>query len=75
MLVLLFVSKSMNWLMWRKLFLCKALKRALKATSEQPPAPISDADVYVKTRKRKSTRTYKLPTEDVDKKVVSSQTS
>ncbi|XP_063937382.1 uncharacterized protein LOC108203821 [Daucus carota subsp. sativus] len=46
-----------------------ALERALKATREQPPAPISDADVYVKTRKRESTRTYKLPTEDVEKKV------
>ncbi|XP_017250517.2 uncharacterized protein LOC108221130 [Daucus carota subsp. sativus] len=46
-----------------------ALERALKATREQPPAPISDADVYVKTRKRESTRTYKLPTEVVEKKV------
>ena len=61
--------------MVKTFFFCKALERALKATREQPPAPISDADVYVKTRKRESTRTYKLPTEDVEKKVVSSRTS
>lgn len=57
-----------------KIFFCKALERALKATLEQPPVPISDGDVYVKTGKRESVRTYKLPTEDVEKKVVSSRT-
>ncbi|KAL6569581.1 hypothetical protein OROMI_014095 [Orobanche minor] len=43
---------------WRSYILCKAIERALLATPEEAPVPISDADAYVKTHKRKSERTY-----------------
>ncbi|KAL6547405.1 hypothetical protein OROMI_023126 [Orobanche minor] len=46
-----------------------AIERALLDTPEEAPVPISDADVYVKTRQRKSEREYKLPTDEVVKKI------
>ncbi|KAL6558847.1 hypothetical protein OROMI_019197 [Orobanche minor] len=46
-----------------------AIERALLATPEEAPVPISDVDVYVKTRQRKSEREYKLPTDEVVKKI------
>ncbi|KAL6579534.1 hypothetical protein OROMI_009750 [Orobanche minor] len=49
--------------------LYEAIERAFLATPEEAPVPISDADVYVKTHKRKSEREYKLPTDEVVKKV------
>ncbi|KAL6535012.1 hypothetical protein OROMI_026386 [Orobanche minor] len=49
---------KLNCLMWCKTVLCKAIERALLATPEEAPVPISDADAYVKTHKRKSERTY-----------------
>ncbi|KAL6581960.1 hypothetical protein OROMI_005974 [Orobanche minor] len=46
-----------------------AIERALTAKPDEPPAPITDADVYVKTRKRTTGREYKLPTDVVEKKI------
>ncbi|KAK1359104.1 hypothetical protein POM88_043578 [Heracleum sosnowskyi] len=40
-----------------------AIERMQKAKPDEPPTPISDTDIYVKTRKRDETREYKLPTE------------
>lgn len=41
------------------------------AKPEEPPTPITDADVYVETRKRHENKQYKLPTDLVEKKIVS----
>ncbi|KAL6518137.1 hypothetical protein OROMI_033838 [Orobanche minor] len=46
-----------------------AIERALTAKRDEPPAPITDADVYVKTRKRTTGQEYKLPTDVVEKKI------
>lgn len=37
----------------------------------EPLPPLCDADIYVETRKRDEKREYKLPTEIVQKKIVS----
>ncbi|KAK1368211.1 hypothetical protein POM88_034303 [Heracleum sosnowskyi] len=37
----------------------------------QPPRPLSEADIFIATRKRDEKRTYKLPTDAVQKKIVS----
>ena len=52
-------------------FLYKAIERALAAKPEEPPKPILDADIYVKTRKRNAKWEYKLPPDAVVKKIVS----
>lgn len=51
--------------------LCKAIERALLAKPDEPPAPITVADVYLQTRKRKPGREYKLPAAEITKKIVS----
>lgn len=43
------------------------IKREQLAKPEEPPAQISEADIYIKTRKREETREYKLPTDVVTK--------
>ncbi|KAK1364562.1 hypothetical protein POM88_040123 [Heracleum sosnowskyi] len=37
----------------------------------QPPRPLSEADIFIATRKRDEKHTYKLPTDAVQKKIVS----
>lgn len=39
--------------------------------AEKPLPPVSDADVYLKTRKRDPKRDYMLPTKDIEEKIVS----
>lgn len=51
--------------------ICKAIEREQLATPDEPVVPISDADVYVKTRKRYNEREYKLPTAAIKEKIVS----
>ncbi|KAL8097245.1 hypothetical protein AgCh_030391 [Apium graveolens] len=46
-----------------------AIKRERLAKPDEQIVPISDADVYVKTRKRDAKREYKLPTDVVEKKI------
>ncbi|KAK1359107.1 hypothetical protein POM88_043581 [Heracleum sosnowskyi] len=46
-----------------------AIERMQKAKPDEPPTPISDTDIYVKTRKRDETREYKLPIYVVTKKI------
>lgn len=38
---------------------------------QEPPPPLSDAAIFIKTRKRHPNRTYKLPVEAIKKKIVS----
>ncbi|XP_063942347.1 uncharacterized protein LOC135150129 [Daucus carota subsp. sativus] len=45
------------------------IAREQAAKPDEPAPPISDADIYVKTRKRDSAREYKLPTDAVEKKI------
>ncbi|KAL8092246.1 hypothetical protein AgCh_034510 [Apium graveolens] len=46
-----------------------AIERERLDKPDEPIIPISDADVYVKTRKRDAKREYKLPTDVVEKKI------
>ncbi|KAL8101227.1 hypothetical protein AgCh_033197 [Apium graveolens] len=46
-----------------------AIERERLAKPVEQIVPISDADVYVKTRKREAKREYKLPTNVVEKKI------
>ncbi|KAK1396886.1 hypothetical protein POM88_006749 [Heracleum sosnowskyi] len=52
-------------------FSIHAIERMQKAKPNEPPTPISDADIYVKIRKIDEAREYKLPTDVVTKKIVS----
>ncbi|KAL6586142.1 hypothetical protein OROMI_002786 [Orobanche minor] len=56
-------------ILWQYVKKVAAIERALTAKPDEPPAPITDADVYVKTRKRTTGREYKLPTDVVEKKI------
>ncbi|KAL8090711.1 hypothetical protein AgCh_039959 [Apium graveolens] len=46
-----------------------AIERERLAKPDEPIVPISDAEVYVKTRKRDAKREYKLHTDVVEKKI------
>lgn len=61
-------------------YLCKVLEKEAveppnpvdsENTDEEPPAPISDAHLFIETRKRNPKREYKVPAEAVLKKIVS----
>lgn len=43
----------------------------MPADAKEPPPPVTEAEIFVETRKRDENREYKLPITGIQKKVVS----